>query len=98
MRIRGVNVRYRKKPVEIEAVRWTGENWGEVCLFLGVPDNGRGDEDALRQDPARMPVIIYTLEGDMRAELGDWIVRGVKGEYYPVKPDIFDLTYERVSS
>lgn len=90
--------RFRKKPVEIDAVRWDGTNWGEVCDFLGVPENGHGDEETLRRDPSRMPVVIHTLEGDMRAELGDWIIKGVRGEFYPCKPDIFDATYEDATS
>jgi hypothetical protein len=88
--------KYRKKPVVIEAIRWTGTNWDEVCEFLNVPQNGRGDVETLKHDPSRMPVIIHTLEGDMRAELGDYIIKGVKGEFYPCKPDIFEQTYEPV--
>src|SRR5437868_2249090 len=87
---------YRKKPVRIDAIRWLGWNWSLVCVFLDVPANGVGDEETLKAEPERMPVIIHTLEGDMRAELGDWIVKGVKGEFYPVKPDIFEATYEAV--
>jgi hypothetical protein len=85
---------FTKRPVTVEAMQWTGTNWNEICDFLGVPENGHGDEETLRRDPSRMPVIIHTLEGDMRAELGDWIIRGVKGEHYPCKPDIFEATYE----
>jgi hypothetical protein len=85
---------YRKRPVQVNAIRWTGDNWDAICAFLDVPDNGHGDEEALRADPDRMPVLIHTLEGDMRAELGDWIVEGVHGEFYPVKPEIFAETYD----
>lgn len=86
--------KYRKRPVVIDALRWDGTNWNEVCDFLGVPENGHGDQENL--GGGRMPVVIHTLEGDMRAEVGDWIVRGVKGEFYPCKPGIFDATYEPV--
>lgn len=88
---------YRKLPVVIEAIQWLGWNWNEVCDFIPVPDVAVGDVDNLvmRDDESRMPIIIHTLEGDMRAELNDWIIRGIKGEYYPCKPDIFAATYER---
>ena len=87
---------YKKLPVVIEAIQWLGWNWNAVCDFLPVPDVAVGDVDNLvmRDDDSRMPIIIHTLEGDMRAELNDWIIRGVKGEYYPCKPDIFAMTYE----
>ena len=80
---------YRKKPVVIEAIQWTGTvaSWDEVCEFLPVPEKGHGIESDT--------VVIHTLEGDMRASVGDWIIRGVKGEVYPCKPDIFEATYER---
>lgn len=90
---------FRKKPVVIDAVRWLGWNWNEVCDFVPVPDVAVGDEENMvtREGLSRMPIIIHTLEGDMRAEIGDWIIRGVKGEYYPCKPDIFSMTYEPVA-
>lgn len=77
--------RFRKKPVEIEAVRWTGENIDEVRNFIGFMDR---DEDNC--------IPITTLEGVMDAAVGDWIIKGIKGEFYPCKPHIFDLTYELV--
>ena len=88
--------KYRKLPVVIDAVQWKGWNWNEICEFVPVPTVAVGDVDNLvmLDTESRMPIIIYTLEGDMRAEIGDWIIRGVKGEYYPCKPDIFLATYE----
>lgn len=80
--------KYRKKPVVIEAIRWTGKNIKEVNTFLG---DGL-DEDLLQDQP----IIIETLEGDITAQVGDWIIRGIKGEFYPCKPDIFEATYESV--
>ncbi len=76
---------YRKKPVVVEAVQWKGYPTGEMCAFIGtvVFDSGRQDV-----------MLIETLEGTMRADEGDWIIRGVKGEFYPCKPDIFAATYE----
>ena len=76
--------KYRKKPVIIEAVQWDGTNWIEICDFIDMPKNGYGDY---------RDVVICTLEGDMRASIGDYIIKGVNGEFYPCKPDIFDKTY-----
>lgn len=78
--------RFRKKPVEIEAVQWTGDNTNEVASFTGGISR-----------PGGAGLIIPTLEGDHTASKGDWIIRGVKGEYYPCKPDIFAATYDAVT-
>jgi hypothetical protein len=81
-------MKYRKKPVVIEAMRF-GDNLGEIERFVG--NNGRvvlGDSGTWFE--------IDTLEGVMRADLGDWIIKGVSGEFYPCKPDIFEKTYEKV--
>lgn len=80
---------YKKKPVVIEAVQYTGDNPTEVNNLLGGILN-------LDEGFPGLPIIIETLEGDMRADVGDWIICGVKGEFYPCKPDIFDATYEAV--
>lgn len=80
-------MRFRKKPVEIEAVQWTGENFSEILAFTR-------NTAALSNNM----IVIPTLEGDMGATPGDWIIEGVAGEYYPCKPAIFAATYEQVSS
>jgi hypothetical protein len=80
-----MNNKYRKKPVVIEAVRWDGE----METMHALNDLGFVGGGAL---PG--PLDIRTLEGTMRAEIGDWIIKGVKGEFYPCKPDIFEATYE----
>lgn len=79
--------RFRKKPVVVEAIRYTGSNISEVWDAFGAGDI---------YGPAwgTMSAYILTLEGKMECKPGDWIVRGVAGEFYPVKPDIFDATYE----
>ena len=82
---------YRKKPVVIEAVPVTYDNRFEVAAWCG----GRAEQAA----PSGMiyapgVVAIDTLEGTMWAEVGDWIIKGVAGEFYPCKPDIFSATYE----
>jgi hypothetical protein len=82
--------KYRKRPVVIEAIQWmpdaNGVNTNPIPL-----EWGNGPRVA---DDGGQTLIIRTLEGDMRAEPGDWIIRGVKGEFYPCKPDIFAATYE----
>lgn len=80
--------KYRKKPVEIEAVQFDGSNALKIVRWMGgqfVSTGVNGDR-----------LIIQTLEGDMTASLNDWIIKGVKGEFYPCKPDIFAATYEAV--
>jgi len=74
--------KYRKKPVVIEAVKWTGSNTKEINQFA-MPHGVHGSK-----------VVIQTLEGLMEGIPGDWIIKGVKGEFYPCKPDIFEATYE----
>jgi hypothetical protein len=80
--------RFRKKPVEIEAVQFTGDNPQEVMVLA--------DEQTMVFRRERKTLLISTLEGEMTARPGDWVVKGVKGEVYPVKPDIFEATYEAV--
>lgn len=79
---------FRKKPVVIDAMLWTGSNFEEMNAFLG----GQHGFDDKTGHAGR--VVILTLEGTMQGEPGDWIIRGIKGEYYPCKPDIFEATYE----
>lgn len=82
-------MKYRKKPVEIEAVLWTGENIDEVLAF-GVPAKFGVDLNC------PYDLYIETIEGTMHASDGDYIIRGLRGEYYPCKPDIFVKSYEAV--
>ena len=95
--------KYRKKPVVIEALQWTGANPQEVASFLAgfgvhiAPPNGDAEctRCLVRFDYTTSPpsLTIPTLDGDNRASAGDWIIRGVKGELCPCKPDIFAATY-----
>jgi hypothetical protein len=81
-------MKYRKKPVVIDAMQWTGKNTDEAMAFcLTKSSVARSYDNCL---------FIETREGEMRASVGDWIIRGVKGEHYPCKPDIFAETYEKV--
>lgn len=91
-------MKYRKKPVVIEAVQWTGSNLEEVKLFVGN-DLQYDIMDAAWQVGKGIPYVnmkIHTLEGDHECTKGDFIIKGVNGEFYPCKPDIFDKTYEAV--
>ncbi len=83
-------MKYRKKPVVIDAIQWTGEqgNLLEIAQLAGS-GNRPVEKDGTS-------LIISTIEGDMIASLNDWIIKGVKGECYPCKPDIFEQTYEKV--
>ena len=82
---------YRKKPVVIQAIKLERDNVDAACEFAyGNPIDT--DEHTIILDSGRMP--IRTLEGVMFANFGDYIIKGVKGEVYPCKPDIFDMTYE----
>lgn len=77
--------RYRKKPVCVEAVQWTGKNVSEICKFTQKDVSNLIIGGAL---------YIQTLEGVMHASVGDYIIKGVNGEFYPCNPDVFKKTYE----
>lgn len=85
---------YRKKPVVIEAVQWTGNNPSEIVDFVG---EGKRLFTYVHQVwGTEMALQIKTLEGTMSADIGDYIIKGVKGEFYPCKPDVFQATYKEV--
>lgn len=100
-------MKYRKRPVVIDAVQWAGT---EQCMtevlipfvldgkpdFSHLPNNGQMIQVGIGFTPPDGKAYIPTLEGDMAANPGDWIIKGVKGEFYPCKPDIFEATYEKV--
>lgn len=83
---------FRKKPVIIEAIQYEGDNsnvinqWSNGVVYAINPQD----------EPNRQWLNVKTLEGIMSANVGDWIIRGVKGEFYPCKSDIFEATYEQV--
>jgi len=88
--------KFRKKPVEIEAMQVQGDlSLSAIAGWM----MGHGFRD-FEIDGERRPfgLTIHTLEGDMNAAWGDWIIRGVQGEFYPCKPSIFTATYEGVSA
>lgn len=83
--------RFRKVPVEIEAMEYlSADDVDGILEWMG--DDGQGAVYSGGE------LTIITLEGEMHASLGDWIIRGIQGEFYPCKPDIFAATYEPVSS
>lgn len=78
--------KFRKKPVVVEAMQYTGDNGFECVKFIGV--GGTKEQDG--------SLSIFTLEGVMKVSKWDWIIKGVENEMYPCKPDIFTKTYEPV--
>lgn len=86
--------KYRKKPVVIEAIQFKRDNFKEIVEFT----NGQAHTLTIERRPnGNCFCKIPTLEGEHIATEGDFIIRGVHGEFYPCKPDIFDATYEKVS-
>lgn len=83
-------MRYRKKPVIIEAFQLTEKNLESLEAWCG------GSIKGILLPKTEQVIDIQTLEGEMRASIGDYIIKGIKGEFYPCKPDIFEQTYEAV--
>jgi len=86
-------MKFRKKPVVIEAMQLKRESCPKVCEWADLPHSPN-----LTDRCGELPIYINTLEGEMRADPGDWVIRGVNGEFYPCKPDIFEETYEPADS
>ena len=80
--------RFRKLPIEVDALRWTGDNAIQTALFLRN----------VNWQFTHKGINIDTLEGTMLASEGDWIIKGVLGEYYPCKDAVFTLTYEEIDN
>lgn len=97
-------MKFRKKPVVIEAIQFTGgqESSVKIVNWIADPNVRHREEREERRAPngelSQMAepehIRIPTLEGTMKANVGDWIIKGVKGEFYPCKPDIFAATYD----
>lgn len=85
-------MKYRKKPVVVEAMKWTGNNANEINKFAECHCFFSKFDRATNENE----LVIMTLEGNMIADIGNYIIKGVKGEFYPCKPDIFEMTYEKV--
>lgn len=82
-------MKFRKKPVIIEAIQWIGINFIEIDNFITVYHETY---------PSQGKINIPTLEGIMEASEGDWIIKGINGEFYPCKSDIFEKTYEEIDT
>lgn len=80
-------MKFVKMPVEIEAIQFVGENANDILKFMKSPLPKGVVAGAAKK------IVIHTLEGKTTANVGDWIIRGVKGEFYPCNPDIFAATY-----
>lgn len=90
--------KFRKLPVEIEAMQFTGDAAAVNVWMdsLGVPEDDDIGPDQMGWWETDDGIVIGTLEGDLLASPGDWIIRGVQGEFYPCKNEIFETTYEPV--
>jgi hypothetical protein len=90
-----MKMEYRKRPVVVEAIQWNGNNLSAIINFTGLHPSARNMAwsdyvDLVKRDGLK----IFSLEGKMSASIGDWIIKGVNGEFYPCKPDIFEKIYE----
>lgn len=92
--------KYKKKPIVVEAVRWTGSNLEEIRNFVGndLIENyiKHFDIERVLIKQTLVGIAIDTLEGTMRVNYGDYIIKDVNNELYPCEPDIFEQTYEEV--
>lgn len=88
-------MKFRKKPVVIEAIQVKEDNDLEIMKFMGVTSLTCRDLSDDPDEPA-VAIMIETPDGDMAASVGDWIIKGLKGEFYPCKPDIFNMSYDEV--
>lgn len=80
--------KFKKKPVIVEAIQYDGKNINEIIEFTKTEE--------IEEDFIDSELVIKTLEGNMHATAGDWIIKGVEGEFYHCKPNIFEKTYEEV--
>lgn len=88
----------KKKPVPVQACQWTGKNWDEIKEFCNdvVYKHPLESIENIYGSIKVYDLMIHTLEGDHKANIGDYIIKGVRGEFYPCKKDIFEETYEIV--
>lgn len=100
-------MKYRKKPITVDAIQWTGDNEIEMEQFISTKfsitynepeifETWDADTITTEARTKEKEISIDTLEGTMIANKGDYIIRGINGEFYPCKPDIFEKTYEPV--
>ena len=93
-------MKFRKKPIVVEAIQWSGLNREEISVFVGKELFMELESETAYLAGVAPPIyslIISTLEGKMKAMKGDWIIKGVAGEFYPCKPEIFEKTYGKIN-
>lgn len=95
-----MSAKWRKKPVVVEAVRLEDNRFAiidavEFVFNRGLTSSESDSDIVVNNIMGQGGLVIPTLEGDMKANFGDYIIKGIKGEFYPCKPDIFHATYER---
>ena len=90
--------RYKTKPCEIEAIQWDGSNQKEVMDFVGesLIYYSLNLDTSWNDDKPYVYMAVMTLEGRMRMSKGDYIIKGLRGEFYPCKPDVFEKKYELI--
>ncbi|MBL4940958.1 MAG: hypothetical protein JKY81_04770 [Colwellia sp.] len=92
--------KFRKKPVVIEAMVWDGNDHRGMYEFLGGDDKDfmspSGENFYIDHSKVAGGLMLKTLEGEHKASIGDYVIKGISGEYYPCKPDIFSKTYDNV--
>jgi len=91
-------MKYRKKPVVIDAIQYLREKNIHAVMDFVEKLSGEDNSKTLIYDVCSNEYVVITLEGQMLLSDGDYIIRGVKGEFYPCKPDIFELTYEKADN
>lgn len=97
-------MKYRKKPIVIDTIQWDGFNISEIKEFVGksatyvIHDEFYNRGEGIPSVPPWVDITIHTLEGDHKCSELDYIIKGVNGEFYPCKPDIFAKTYEPVDN
>jgi hypothetical protein len=93
-------VKFRKKPVTVDAIRYTGDNYAEVaswCRSFWTEDESTQEDPVNGLSVGDKAIFIMTREGEMKGSPGDWIIRGTQGEFYPCKTDSFDDTFEEIA-
>lgn len=88
-------IRYRKRPVVIDAIQWLGD-LEEVFNWMDRTTDGNGTGLTYADDGTGSQLKVHTLEGSLTVSLYDWIICGIEGELYPCKPDIFSKTYDAI--
>ena len=96
--MKGNDMKFRKKPVVIEATHWDGSYSDTMRIGVLFPKLETASMEYHRERNSVSQWRIKTLEGSMHVHAGDWIIKGVQGEFYPIKPDIFAETYEPVEN